>query len=127
MSIPGATELLRKAHGAYLLFGGAWPLVHMRSFEAITGPKPDEFLVRTVAMLLLLVVGILLRQRTAPWERSAVHMAVGTLIVLGLVDITSAAGGWIWKVYYADGAMHLLFATAWLLQLARHQVPFRRG
>ncbi len=33
--------------------GGLWPLLHMRSFEQVLGPKTDRWLVRTVAGLML--------------------------------------------------------------------------
>lgn len=33
--------------------GDLWPLLHMRSFEAVLGPKTDRWLVRTVAGLML--------------------------------------------------------------------------
>lgn len=29
--------------GGYYLVTGLWPLVHFRSFTALTGPKPDRF------------------------------------------------------------------------------------
>lgn len=125
MRIPRFSGLLHNAHGAYYLFAGAWPLVHMDSFEAVTGPKPDEFLVRTVGLILLMTGTILLSQRRAPWERSAVFAAMGTALILGCVAVVSASGGWVWKVFFAEGAMHLLFATAWIVQLTRDQVPFR--
>jgi hypothetical protein len=38
-------------HSAYLVTTGLWPLAHRDSFEAITGPKSDFWLVRTVGGL----------------------------------------------------------------------------
>jgi hypothetical protein len=35
----------------YYLFTGIWPLVHLASFEAVTGPKTDDWLVQTVGVL----------------------------------------------------------------------------
>lgn len=124
MPIPRLTRYLRNVHGVYLLIGGAWPLLHLRSFEAITGPKSDDFLVRSVALLLLLAGSILLAQRKAPFERSAVQMAMGTSFSLGCVAVISALGGWIWKIYLIDGAIHLLFVLAWTVLLLKHEVPF---
>ena len=43
------TRLL--SQGLYYLATGLWPLVHMRSFLAVTGPKTDLWLVRTVGLL----------------------------------------------------------------------------
>ena len=45
------------AQGAYFLGTGVWPLVLMPSFESVTGPKVDKWLVRTVGVLRLGVRG----------------------------------------------------------------------
>ena len=34
------------AQGALYVVTGVWPLLHMASFEAVTGPKTDDWLVR---------------------------------------------------------------------------------
>jgi hypothetical protein len=39
------------AQGLYYRVTGVWPLVNLRTFEAITGPKRDKWLVRTVGIL----------------------------------------------------------------------------
>jgi len=48
------------AQGAYLAATGAWPLVHLRSFEALLGPKPDDGLVRVVGLLAIAIGAALL-------------------------------------------------------------------
>ena len=35
----------------YYLVTGPWPVAHFRSFERITGPKPDRFVVESAGML----------------------------------------------------------------------------
>lgn len=37
---------LAAVHGGYFLLTGIWPLVHRRSFERVTGPKSDYWLVQ---------------------------------------------------------------------------------
>ena len=54
-----ATQRIALAQGAYFAATGVWPLVHMRSFEAVTGPKVDKWLVRTVGVLVGIVGGVL--------------------------------------------------------------------
>ena len=51
-SMINATRL----QGGYYLLGGLWPLVNFRSFEAVTGPKPDRF-VTEVASALYVAIG----------------------------------------------------------------------
>ena len=40
------------AQGLYYLFTGLWPLFSLRTFMAVTGPKVDGWLVKTVGLLL---------------------------------------------------------------------------
>lgn len=40
---------------------GLWPVVHLASFEVVTGEKYDDFLVHTVGLLLFVVGAVLLR------------------------------------------------------------------
>ena len=46
--------------GAYYAVTGLWPLIHMRSFEAISGPKRDQWLVKTIGLLLTAFSSVLL-------------------------------------------------------------------
>lgn len=46
---------LALAQGAFNLLGGLWPLVNMRTFEAVYGPKSDKWLECTVAGLLITI------------------------------------------------------------------------
>jgi hypothetical protein len=48
----GALTLAR-LQGAANLVGGLWPLLHLKSFEAVFGPKTDRWLVKTVSGLLV--------------------------------------------------------------------------
>lgn len=50
------TQVMRRLgrwHGAFNIAGGAWPVISVRSFEAIFGPKTDRWLEYTVAGLLV--------------------------------------------------------------------------
>src|SRR4051794_41964369 len=49
-----------RAQGAYYTLTGLWPLVHMASFEAVTGPKTDDWLVRMVGLLAAVIGATLL-------------------------------------------------------------------
>ena len=40
------------AEGVYFFLTGVWPVVHLPSFIAVTGPKRDLWLVRTVGLLI---------------------------------------------------------------------------
>src|SRR2546423_15218730 len=43
-----AWSMLALAQGVYYAVFGAWPLVHLKSFETVTGPKREEWLTKGV-------------------------------------------------------------------------------
>jgi hypothetical protein len=44
-------RLVGITQGTYYAATGLWPILWMRSFEAVTGPKQDHWLVKTVGAL----------------------------------------------------------------------------
>ena len=57
------------AQSAYYLIIGLWPLVHLRSFAAVTGPKPEGYLVKAVGACLV-NVGLTLGRPLLPDQRN---------------------------------------------------------
>lgn len=47
-------------HGLYYLVTAIWPLVSMRTFMAVTGPKVDQWLVLPVGLLIGVTAGVCL-------------------------------------------------------------------
>lgn len=62
-------DVLARAQGAFNVVGGAWPLVSMRSFEWVFGPKQDRWLEQTVAGLLISAGWSQLRTENSPAGR----------------------------------------------------------
>jgi len=52
-------RLALAAESAYYLVTGAWPLLHYSSFERVSGPKRDDWLVKTLGLLLLPIAATL--------------------------------------------------------------------
>ena len=48
--------------GVYFLLTGVWPLLSIRTFEAVTGPKVDRWLVKTVGLLVAVIGASLLAE-----------------------------------------------------------------
>jgi hypothetical protein len=111
---------LARAHGVANILGGAWPLVHMRSFEKVLGPKTDRWLVRTVAGLLV-VNGLtqLAAASATDGVRHARRIGVGTAAALAAIDIRYAPAGRISKMYLLDAALEVGLIVAW----ARTDIP----
>lgn len=105
---------LARLHGTANLLGGLWPLIHLRSFEAVFGPKADRWLVKTVSGLLV-VNGLaqVLSGRSGPGLRQARRIGVGTAAVLAAVDLVYVPAGRISPVYLLDAAMELGWIVLW--------------
>lgn len=120
--------LLAWLQGLYFVVTGIWPLVHMASFVALTGPKVDLWLVKTVGILIVVVGAVLLlgaRRRTIGPELTL--LAVGCAGSLAAVDLVYALSDRIWDVYLLDAvaeiALVALWGIAWYLR-GRRSVVF---
>jgi hypothetical protein len=111
--LPGPVTLAR-VHGAFNVAGGLWPLVHLRSFEAVLGPKADRWLVYTVAGLMVATGAAQLTSTTDPsGVRQARRLGIGTALTLGAVDLVYAPRGRISRMYLVDAAMEAGLLLAW--------------
>ena len=107
------------AQGAYFAATGVWPLVHMPSFEAVTGPKADKWLVRTVGVLVSVIGGVLLAAGArAKITGEVAGLAIGSAVGLGLIDTVYATRGRISRIYLADAALEAAIAAGWAAALA---------
>lgn len=103
-----------RAHGLANILGGVWPLVHLRSFEKVLGPKADKWLVRTVAGLLVVNGATQLASSTPDRIAQARLLGIGTAAVLAAIDLTYAPTGRISRMYLLDAAVELAWIVAWL-------------
>jgi hypothetical protein len=104
---------LARAQGTYNVVTGVWPLVSMRSFEAVLGPKVDRWLVKTVSGLLLSIglPQLSTDQAALPVVRRLSLATAGTLLA---VDCTYALRGRISKTYLLDAVVEAGWIAAWL-------------
>lgn len=106
--------------GVYYLVSGIWPLVGIRSFQALTGPKTDRWLVKTVAVLVTVIGAVLViagaRRRLTP---EVVVLAVGSGAGLAAIDVNNVARGRIAPVYLLDALAHALILGGWLVALRK--------
>jgi hypothetical protein len=99
------------AQGLYYVATGLWPLLHLRSFERVTGPKYEIWLVRTVGALATAIGFTLLRSWRRP-SRDAAVLSTASAIAFAAIDLGYAARGRISPVYFADAATELGFVAA---------------
>ena len=110
------------AQATYYISSGVWPLLSSRTFQAITGPKRDVWLVQTVGALIGVVGGTLaVAAATRQHETATVRtLALGSAVSLAAVDIYFVARRRISPIYLVDGVVELALVAAWV-------VPARRG
>jgi hypothetical protein len=112
---------LAQGQGLFYLTSGAWPLIHMRSFEFVLGRKEEHWLVRTVSGLLIANGISLLRTESAPASVDAARRTgLGSATSLALIDLWFAGSGRISRMYLVDALMEAGFILAWTRVRARH-------
>jgi hypothetical protein len=98
----------------YLIATGVWPLLHMASFEAVTGQKKDRWLVKTVGLLISVAGATIgsatVRRRFTPDIR---FLAAGTAAALAAVDLIYTAKGRISRVYLLDAVLEAALLAGW--------------
>jgi hypothetical protein len=110
-------HMLRKlalVQGIFYLATGIWPLIDIASFQMVTGPKTDLWLVRTVGVLVSVVgVVLLLGFRNRRVSDELLVLAVGCALGLAGIDLIYALSGRISAVYLGDAAVELALAGLW--------------
>lgn len=104
---------LAQAQGAFNMLGGLWPLLSIRTFEAVYGPKVDRWLEYTVGGLLTTVGAAQLMSRDADQLRVARLLGIGTAATLLVVDLTYVPKGRISRMYLQDAACEVGWLAAW--------------
>jgi hypothetical protein len=94
---------LSRVHGLFNIVSGLWPVLHMRSFEAVSGPKVDRWLVRTVGGLMATNGLAQLTARGAE-QRLSAQVGLATSAVLAAVDVRYGLPG---------GSVASVYSTRW--------------
>ena len=89
--------------GVYYLSTGVWSLVDIASFQKVTGPKTDLWLVKTVGVLVSAIGGALMiagaRRQRGP---EIPLLAIGSAAGLAAIDVVYVAKKRISPVYLLD-------------------------
>jgi hypothetical protein len=115
-------ELILTVQGAYFVVTGLWPVVHMPSFEAITGPKVDDWLVKMVGLLAAVIGGTLYtaaRGRNRSYE--ILLLAIASALAFTMIDTWYSVTGRISLIYLADAVVEIAIVV--LLVRARWSEP----
>jgi hypothetical protein len=111
---PSALAVAR-LHGAFNIVGGMWPLVHIRSFEAVLGPKTDRWLVYTVAGLMISIGAVQVSTTgDAASLRQSRRIGMACAATLGGIDLVYAPRGRISRMYFVDALAELGWLLTWI-------------
>jgi hypothetical protein len=104
--------------GIYFLITGIWPLLSMKTFLLITGPKKDLWLVRTVGLILAVIGAVLLyAQMTGSINMPVIWLAIGSSLALAVVEFIYVAQRVISPIYLADAFAELILIAWWAFDL----------
>ncbi len=100
---------------SYYLPTAIWPLVGIKSFEKLTGPKTDDWLVQTVGVLVGVIGGTIgtagVRRRVTPEIEG---LAVGTALSLAAADVLFVSRGRVGRIYLLDALANCAITAGWL-------------
>lgn len=119
-------RILIPVQSAYILLTALWGLLHVESFMAVTGPKTDVWLVKTVSALL---VPIAICLGTFHFIRTELRPAVvlGSLTAIAFIgiDFYYSLTHVISDVYLADGFLQVVFLILWIRVIAKKEISTR--
>jgi hypothetical protein len=109
-----ANQVPALSQGLFYVATGLWPILHIRSFEAVTGPKVDRWLAKTMGGLIAAVGTTLIVGALAPRPtRLTKWLGIGTAVALGAADLIYSLRGRISKAYLADAAAEGAIVASW--------------
>jgi hydrogenase/urease accessory protein HupE len=106
---------LAVTQAAYYAITGIWPLVDIESFERLTGPKAERWLVRTVGALVTAIgASLAVSAQDDPGRPEMLILAAGSALALGTIDVVYVAKRRISPVYLLDALAQAALLIGWI-------------
>jgi hypothetical protein len=105
--------VIGEAQGWFNVLGGAWPLLSLRTFEAVFGPKADDWLEYTVAGLLVTNGACQVIAARRGETDTARRLGAGTALTLLAIDLVFVPAGRIRWTYLVDAALEAGWLGLW--------------
>jgi hypothetical protein len=99
--------------GLFYVLTGLWPLLHLRSFLAVTGPKTDLWLIKTVGALIAAVGWFYCLSAMTGVTQPVIILAIAFPLILLIVDIRYVWTKTIPPVYLIDAGIELIFVLSY--------------
>ena len=106
--------------GVFYVVTGLWPIVHLKSFETVTGGKREGWLAKSMGALVTVVGAALIVGSLEPRpSRTLRVLGMGSAVALGLADLVFAKQSKQPKVYLADAAAEGAALATWIIAKPR--------
>jgi energy-converting hydrogenase Eha subunit E len=110
--VPPLVRLVLRGQAGYYVLTGLWPIIHMGSFEAMTGPKVDDWLVRMVGLLAATIgISLAVAVRHRRWGAEVRTLAILSALSFAAIDLRYALSGRISPIYLADAVAEIVIAA----------------
>jgi hypothetical protein len=108
------------AQGGYYLITGIWPILAYRSFEAVSGKKTDDWLVKTFGALVA-VVGLVLvvLGYKKPLAAETTYLSLLSSLALAAAEFHYVRKRRISRIYLVDAFLECVFAGTYLSAFRR--------
>ena len=119
-----------KLQGVFYFVTGVWPILHLRSFFAVTGPKTEYWLVQTFGAVLAIVgIAPFLAARHRAVSAEVCLVGAGTAAILAVCDLVFVGQRAIGPVYLLDAAAEAMLVAGWVagIWVSRRTLPSRSG
>lgn len=107
-------SVLSWGQSVYFTVTGLWAIVHIRSFQKVTGPKVDIWLVKTVGVLIVAIGAVLgLAGKRGEPVPEVPLLAAGSAGGLAAIDVIYVARKRIRPVYLLDAVAEIGLIALW--------------
>jgi hypothetical protein len=114
--------LVGQVQGGYYILSGIWPLVSPGTFQQVTGPKVDFWLVETVGLLLVLAGAVLvLAARARRITREIVVLGLGLALLLAGIDVYCVFQPRTTGAYLLDAVVEVAIAVGWVVAIRQRR------
>jgi hypothetical protein len=104
--------------GIYFLITGAWSLVHIGSFQKVTGRKTDLWLVKAIGSLIMSIgLGLIYSGITYELSPGLIIIAMASSYCLLIIDLAYVLKRVISPVYLGDAVVEFGLVAGWALCL----------
>jgi hypothetical protein len=102
-------QIALTGQGIYYTVTGLWPIFSISTFEMITGPKTDHWLVRMVGLLAAAIgITLLFGARSRAASNEIFLLAVSSAVAFAAIDIFYSLSGIISPIYLADSVLQAI-------------------